>query len=136
MKKQRDLESLKMLSTISLIQVIDGACLNPRELADEICQYPLAMHPIFNEWQGMDSKLSVILIHLSHQYTQDNKVECFRSCDKRTIMLIYQEVYEIYKGACQNARIPFVPNINGLKTILERRKHQKEHLTPKCPAHQ
>jgi hypothetical protein len=115
-----------MFSTLSLLILINSHMKNSpnfKQLIEEICDYPLIMHPIFEGWQGMDSKLSVVLVHLAFQHTHDEtRTHYFQSCNQRMIKEIYAEVYAFYVNACQNIRIPFVPNINGLKTILENRK--------------
>ena len=76
----------------------------------------------FDGWKGIDSKLCVILIHLSIEHVKNRNTFELPSFTKKVVSNVYSMIYTEYEKACQEMRWTFVPCIKGLSTLIKRKK--------------
>lgn len=76
---------------------------------------------VYYGWEGIDSEFCVMLIHYSIEHMK-GKTLVLSSFKKPIVSVIYSRVYDVYGSACQSIKLPFIPCIKGLGTVLRKRK--------------
>lgn len=76
---------------------------------------------VYYGWEGVDSEFCIMLIHYSVEHMK-GKTLVLSSFKKSVVSVIYSRVYDVYGSACQSIKLPFIPCIKGLGTVLRKRK--------------
>lgn len=106
-----------MLSTLSLITLIASVTPNYKSIMNAVCRYEFCASSVLEGWNGIDSIPCVTLIHLS-----EKKTHIPRGIDRKTMVAIYQLVWDTYSKVCTESGLPFVPCMKGLTTLLLKRR--------------
>jgi hypothetical protein len=120
----------KMLSTSSLTSMIasipnqkkDSEIPLYQRIINAVAEYGFHASSVLEGWQGIDSVPCVTLIYLAYQHVTGKETFVPKSVKKSFMIEIYKAVWEIYKKACDESGLNFVPCINGLTTLCSKRK--------------
>ncbi len=106
------------LSSLELIRMISKEVGDRYEpFVAELMKNGMQLPSIYRDWQGIDSEFCVVLIHYSMEHTKDRTL-MLPSFSKGEVSAVYRRVHGVYSAACQSIKLPFVPCIKGLATVL------------------
>lgn len=109
------------LSTLELLRAVASIIPEYQQFVAEAARCDFIAGEEYAGWNGIDSKLCVILIHLAVEHSKGNTF-LLPSFTKKTVSAVYALLYLEYEKACRDAGLSFAPCIKGLSTILKRRR--------------
>ena len=113
--------SKKMLSMLSLLTIVNQHESNCVSFMMDLSGL-MIIPSVYKDWGGIDSSLCVILLHHTHQHMTKKKTLVPKSTTKQKAIKIYIDVWNIYEAVCKENGLSFVPCMNGLSTIILKRK--------------
>ena len=115
-----ELEKVSPLSDSSITNLLEKFG-NVEEIITYLNDYDLQIPEILNGWMGIQSKMAVVLIHLS----MNNYTITIPCLGKLKSLELYTKFKEYYKEICFMNQLAVQPNLKGLEGILKMRKRRQ-----------
>jgi hypothetical protein len=87
----------------------------------EMLEYKIYFSEVFDGWNGIDSKLSMICIYFAQAHHSGKKLFKSSNINNKKVDKFLERVYELYSKICFSIGLKFVPMIpNGLEKIVKK----------------